>query len=256
MTTKIKTGIKLKVNPEQSEKIQNICFANDIYWSGSEKKLYFPEEAVYYINIRQEYMTWNEFDSKFSPTELEEIDTMLFIRTNGTCVEEENQNKVKTGIVIGCLPEQSEKIQRICFDNDIEWRHSGKEIQKHTTLYIKDDKTIVYIADNEHLYLSIDPELFIRTEGTCILDDVKEQKVHKNAKELMEGLEPPKEEPEQPKQYLVYVEGKQAPKKVHNSLKSAQKEANRLAKREIGYVTYVVEIVNKYIGSVSVEEIK
>lgn len=73
---------------------------------------------------------------------------------------------------------------------------------------------------------------------------------------LMEGLESPKEEPEQPKQYLVYVEGKQAPKKVHNSLKSAQKEANRLAKREVGYVTYVVEVVSKYKGTVSVEEIK
>jgi hypothetical protein len=97
-------------------------------------------------------------------------------------------------------------------------------------------------------------------EGYYFWDDInselEELELFLLIDEILEDVSSTKEIKEQPKQYLVYVEGKQAPRKVHNSLKSAQKEANRLAKREVGYVTYVVEVVSKYIATVSVEEIK
>lgn len=277
VTTKIKTGIKLKVTPEQSLYVQNICFANGIYWTDDGKKLYFPEEAVYYINIRQEYMTWNEIDwIYYKDSELEEVDAMLFIRTNGTCAEEEIKTNKED--------EESEMVtEEKVYKNAKEYLVDICVYEKviHNCLNVS---PAVDDLDNMNTFSS----LFTwngTVEGMDFWDDINDEIVRlelwKKIDEiledvtlakasantiptlkpediplLMEGLEPPKETLEQPKQYLVYVEGKQPPKKVHNSLKSAQKEANRLAKKEVGYVTYVVEVVNKYKGTVSVEEIK
>jgi hypothetical protein len=275
MTTKIKTGIKLKVNPEQSLYVQNICFANGIYWIDDEKKLYFPEEAIYYINIRQGYMTWNVIDWIYKDSELEEVDTMLFIRTNGTCVEEETKNKEEEEIVENIKEEKVYKNAKeylIDIDAYDQVIHNCLNVSP-AVANLDDMNTFSSLftwnktVEGDKFWREIDTEiddlgLFMSIKE--ILEDAAFEKslervskfTEENVKELMEGLEPPKEEPEQPKQYLVYVEGKQAPKKVHNSLESAQKEANRLAKKEVGYVTYVVEIVNKYIATVSVEEVK
>lgn len=276
MTTKIKTGIKLKVNPEQSLYVQNICFANGIYWIDNTKELYFPQYPLYYININPGFINYEEIDLPLEyKSPYEEIDTMLFIRTEGTCVEEEIKNKEEEEIVENIKEEKVyknakeylvdkgvyEKVIHNCLNvvaavNDLD------DMLTFSSLFtwnktVEGDKfwrEIDTEIDDLELYMLIDE----------ILEDVAFEKslekvskfTEENVKELMEGLEPLKKEPEQPKQYLVYVEGKQAPKKVHNSLKSAQKEANRLAKREVGYVTYVVEVVNKYKGTVSVEEIK
>lgn len=361
MTTKIKTGIRLKVNPEQSLHVQNICFANGIYWNGNdEKELRFTQEDRYYINIRPEYLTWNELDSKYSPTELEEIDAMLFIRTNGTCDIITYPAAVKFRIPDD-LPKEIKKRFVDDFAGQTYWngagwsafyswdgfhnsikkevsfyevfpQYSSENLEQETKINPAEDRyvnSIISFAKNEnkedeesemvteekvyknakeylvekglydqviHNCLNVSPAVDMDTfssifiwnktkEGVIfwgevnkklqdldlsllineILEDVAFEKASANTIPtlkpediplLMEGLELPKEEPEQPKQYLVYVEGKQAPKKVHNSLKSAQKEANRLAKKEVGYVTYVVEVVNKYKGTVSVEEIK
>ena len=272
MKTKIKTGIKLEVNPEQSEKVQNICFANGIGWRDDEKQLYFPEKTIYYINIRQEYISWNEIDWIYNDSEYEEVDTMLFIRTNGTCIEEEIKTNKED--------EESEMVtEEKVYKNAKEYLVDKGLYEKVIHNYFnEDDKNLGdrfssiftwYETKEGYAYwYDIDRvlrELDINYKIDEILEDIDLEEAsytsyltEENVKELMEGLEPVDEEgvKEQPKQYLVYVEGKQAPKKVHNSLKSAQKEANRLAKREVGYVTYVVEIVNKYKAIVSVEEIK
>lgn len=272
MTTKIKTGIKLKVNPKQSLYVQNICFANGIYWPDAGKNLHFPEEAVYYINIRQEHMTWNEIAWIYCDPELEEVDTMLFIRTSGTCVEEETKTNKED--------EESEMVtEEKVYKNAKEYLvEKGLYDLVIHNYFNEDDKTfgdrfssIFTWSETKEGYTywyDIDRvlrELDINYKIDEILEDIALKEAsntkyltEENIKELMEGLEPVDEEgvKEQPKQYLVYVEGKQSPKKVHNSLKSAQKEANRLAKTEVGRVVYVVEIVNKYKGTVTIEEIK
>lgn len=57
------------------------------------------------------------------------------------------------------------------------------------------------------------------------------------------------------KKYLVSVVGGDAPKHIHNSLKSAEAEAKRLAGKEIGKEVMVLEYIKSYQAKVVVEEI-
>ena len=86
---KIKTGIKMVVNPEQSRKIQEICFENDIEWmSGTHLK--HLDKPYIYINDSHlfGYRKIGE-EELFNIDKHEEVSAELFIRTNGTCVESE-----------------------------------------------------------------------------------------------------------------------------------------------------------------------
>lgn len=56
--------------------------------------------------------------------------------------------------------------------------------------------------------------------------------------------------------YMVFVEGRSNPKKVHDSYDSAEKEAKRLSAKEIGCNVFVVEIVKTFKSKVIVEEVK
>ena len=77
---KIKTNIKMRVTPEQSEKVQKICFENNIFWF-KEKRLSHLSSPFLYIKNNSLKYTEKEL--------LEEVDADLFIRTNGTCIEKE-----------------------------------------------------------------------------------------------------------------------------------------------------------------------
>lgn len=57
------------------------------------------------------------------------------------------------------------------------------------------------------------------------------------------------------KKYVVSVVGGKAPKHIHNSLKSAEAEAKRLAGKEIGKEVMVLEYIKSYQAKVIVEEI-
>lgn len=81
----IKTNIKMRVTPEQSRKVQVICFENDIEWQDTEKKLQDCE----YIIIKKDCLITcggiNWFNEYY--VEQQEIDADFFIKTNGTCEE-------------------------------------------------------------------------------------------------------------------------------------------------------------------------
>ena len=84
----MKTNIKLRVTPEQSEAVQKICFANGIEWmDGRNTPMYLNFE---YLFIESNNI-WgrNVYDHNVgSNTEgYTEVDANLFIRTNGTCEE-------------------------------------------------------------------------------------------------------------------------------------------------------------------------
>lgn len=86
----IKTNIKMRVNPEQSAKVQEICFKNGIEWKSKlkAKTLTFINEPFIFVK-ENKYLTWlgeNQNDS-FMKAKEEEIDPELFIRTNGSCIE-------------------------------------------------------------------------------------------------------------------------------------------------------------------------
>ena len=86
---KIKTGIKMKVNPEQSRKIQEICFENDIEWGSGTHLKHFDKPFLY---IDDSYLLGygNIIEERYFNTDKsKEVSAELFIRTNGTCVESE-----------------------------------------------------------------------------------------------------------------------------------------------------------------------
>lgn len=56
------------------------------------------------------------------------------------------------------------------------------------------------------------------------------------------------------KKYLVSVVGGEAPKYIHDSLESAEKEAKRLASKEIGKEVMILEYVKSYQAKVIIEE--
>ena len=81
---RIKTGIKLQVTSEESQQVQEICFANGIGWFSVGGIIQLTNEKYLIID---EYIT---YCSKiyFDDSNLEEVDASLFIRTKGLCIEE------------------------------------------------------------------------------------------------------------------------------------------------------------------------
>ena len=55
--------------------------------------------------------------------------------------------------------------------------------------------------------------------------------------------------------YMVFVEGRSSPKKVHDSYASAEEEAKRLATQEIGSKVFLVEIVKEYKSRLEIDEL-
>ena len=90
----IKTNIKMRVTPEQSKKVQEICFKGGINWGYLDDIVRYIEEP-YILVDKKKYLSWlgeNQSDS-FIGTEEEEIDPELFIKTNGTCIEKKEYQK-------------------------------------------------------------------------------------------------------------------------------------------------------------------
>ena len=83
----IKTNIKMRVTPEQSKKVQEICFENGIEWR-VEKEIKYLNEPFLFVDEQISFMYEDE-EEEFLEEENEEVDADFFIRTNGTCIEKE-----------------------------------------------------------------------------------------------------------------------------------------------------------------------
>ena len=89
----IKTNIKMRVTPEQSAKVQEICFKNGIFWGNGEKEIKY-ENGVFLFILDDKTIACSNFKSAFIEAEVEEIDPELFIITNGRCSEwKQKQNQ-------------------------------------------------------------------------------------------------------------------------------------------------------------------
>ena len=78
----IKTNIKMKVTPEQSVKVQEICFNEGFSWHNSDRYIY-----ARYLFIHGGIWIIQKSDSKhyYEAHSFKEINPELFIKTNGTC---------------------------------------------------------------------------------------------------------------------------------------------------------------------------
>ena len=86
----IKTNIKMRVTPEQSAKVQEICFNNGIDWVSRENKAIYINEPFITISSEKDIRwTGKDRESIFIEAKEKEIDPELFIRTNGSCIEKE-----------------------------------------------------------------------------------------------------------------------------------------------------------------------
>ena len=84
--SKMKTGIKMRVTPEQSAKVEAIVFANGNTWVGGGTSIYFLDTPFLFVLTNGNIMWGAETIYRVDNTE--EIDPELFIRTNGTCEED------------------------------------------------------------------------------------------------------------------------------------------------------------------------
>lgn len=87
----MKTNIKLRVTPEQSEAVQKICFANGIKWTADTAKIsYTAAEYLFIEPTRIWYRDYSDHNIGSETLGYTEVDADLFIRTNGTCEESIN----------------------------------------------------------------------------------------------------------------------------------------------------------------------
>ena len=87
----IKRNIKMIVTPEESKQVQEICFANGIGWVDNTSKIALTNKKylLIYTDIR-----WC-FEYEYYDNTLEEVGASLFIKTQGTCVEETLEEELK-----------------------------------------------------------------------------------------------------------------------------------------------------------------
>ena len=84
----MKTNIKLRVTPEQSEAVQKICFANGIEWLTFNSSVSFTDKEYLFIDFnRIWFRRIADHNSDMETVGYKEVDADLFIRTNGSCEE-------------------------------------------------------------------------------------------------------------------------------------------------------------------------
>ena len=86
-------NIKLKVTPEQSRKIQEICFSKGISWGAAGCTVSYTDAPYLYITDGRR-LTYGRDYHLFTTDRREEMDANLFIQTNGTGIRKLLKQKV------------------------------------------------------------------------------------------------------------------------------------------------------------------
>lgn len=86
-------NIKLKVTPEQSRKVQEICFSKGIIWGGTGTSVAYTEAPYLYIEGGRCPSYGLEYNF-YKNNRREEMDANLFIQTNGTGIRKLLKQKV------------------------------------------------------------------------------------------------------------------------------------------------------------------
>ena len=90
-------NVKIRVTPEQSSKIQEICFQNGVFWRLQIEAgdISYTNEPFLFIDKEITFAEANE-EHYFRTHRFREVPADLFIRTNGTCEEEATEPQDKT----------------------------------------------------------------------------------------------------------------------------------------------------------------
>ena len=91
---RIKTGIKLQVTSEESRQVQEICFANGSGWRKNCKELeHIDKPHLVIIGDRLHFNYGNRYYD-YRESKYEEVDAKFFIRTKGSCIEENQEQEL------------------------------------------------------------------------------------------------------------------------------------------------------------------
>lgn len=143
----IKTNIKMRVTPEQSVKVQKICFNREIEWVSGEINAIYTNEPFIFISSEKD-LRWmgKDRESIFIKAKEKEIDADLFIRTNGTCIENNSKGESNYDVVDWNYKESEDIAQTILkfegksMTDFIEFIKKTKEYSKYIQAkkYLKD----------------------------------------------------------------------------------------------------------------------
>ena len=86
-------NIKLRVTPEQSRKVQEICFSKGIVWRSTGDTISYTTAPHLYITDGRR-LTYGYNYHSFLIDKREEMDANLFIQTNGTGIRKLLKQKV------------------------------------------------------------------------------------------------------------------------------------------------------------------
>ena len=86
-------NIKLKVTPEQSRKVQEICFSKGIIWGITRDAISYTDAPHLYI-AGGRALTYGHDYHLFLTDKRKEMDANLFIQTNGTGIRKLLKQKV------------------------------------------------------------------------------------------------------------------------------------------------------------------
>ena len=78
-------NIKLRVTPEQSRKVQEICFSKGIVWGAAGDTVSYTDAPYLYITDGR-IITYERDYHLFTTNRREEMDANLFIQTNVTVI--------------------------------------------------------------------------------------------------------------------------------------------------------------------------
>ena len=86
-------NIKLRVTPEQSRKVQEICFSKGIIWKSTGDLVSYTDAPYLYITDGRS-LTYGHNYNLFLASKRKEMDANLFIQTNGTGIRKLLKQKV------------------------------------------------------------------------------------------------------------------------------------------------------------------
>ena len=245
----IKRNIKMRVTSDESKQVQEICFANGIFWNATRAQVSHLEQK--YLYIFDPYITFGETLNFFKEHSGEEISAELFIRTNGTCIEEIPKQELKQNI------NKEETMEK----NEVKSYADVKEYLIAKGLYER-----VLEIDWDYIEEPTEfSELFFWDEveegydfWNDLDDDLVKLRIKENIKSLVQDYKAKQcveaQPTQKPKQYLCYVQGKALPKHIHKTLEQAKQEAQRLCRKELAKVC-VLEVVAEYEAEVLVREV-
>lgn len=244
--------------------LDKICEHSNL-WIDSKGKLYLNSGDW---SLKETTLTWTELKEKFGIIVGEEKKVEEF--KVGDRVEIINGNKIligKTGTVINLNTEKAEielddkktwhKNPRMEFGNikKIECESQAEPFELKEGMKFKTIDKSDWSEDLRRKVFTVSKKQYVNFFNVIgykiaefptwfSVDEID----WKSTKKLNEVKEEPKQE-----HYLVWNLKATSPKKIHNSLEEAKKEAERLAKLNIGQEFNVVKIVGKVKAEASVK---